>query len=122
MRATGAPLSLVCRTLGVSRAGFYKWQHSSVPTLPRQALRKLRLHTEGKTRLPPGEYDVVVANILSQPLILLEPLLAVSVLVVGCSDELISLGGRRPEAPAGRRFMGAIANCRLAPPCKNNTR
>ena len=27
-------------------------------------------------RLPPGDYDVVVANILSQPLIVLEPLLA----------------------------------------------
>jgi ribosomal protein L11 methyltransferase len=27
-------------------------------------------------RLPPGAYDVVVANILSQPLIVLEPLLA----------------------------------------------
>jgi ribosomal protein L11 methyltransferase len=27
-------------------------------------------------RLPPGSYDVVVANILSQPLIVLEPLLA----------------------------------------------
>lgn len=37
MRAQGAPLSLVCRTLGVSRAGFYKWQRGSVPTPPWQA-------------------------------------------------------------------------------------
>ncbi|PTL36323.1 hypothetical protein CLG94_04605 [Candidatus Methylomirabilis limnetica] len=43
MRAHGAPLSLVCRTLGVSRAGFYKWQHSSAPTPPRQEPRDKRL-------------------------------------------------------------------------------
>jgi putative transposase len=32
MRAEGASLSLLCRTLGVSRAGFYKWQHVTART------------------------------------------------------------------------------------------
>ena len=32
MRAEGASLSLLCRTLGVSRAGFYKWQHGAART------------------------------------------------------------------------------------------
>ena len=36
MRAQGAPLSLLCRTLGVSRAGFYKWQRGSAPARPQQ--------------------------------------------------------------------------------------
>jgi hypothetical protein len=36
MRALGYPLSLLCRTLGVSRAGFYNGQHGSVPTPPQQ--------------------------------------------------------------------------------------
>jgi putative transposase len=36
MRAEGAPLSRVCRVLGLSRAGFYKWQHRSTPTPPRR--------------------------------------------------------------------------------------
>ena len=35
-------------------------------------------------RLPPGDYDVVVANILSQPLIVLEPLLAARTRHGGC--------------------------------------
>ena len=35
-------------------------------------------------RLPPGDYDVVVANILSQPLIVLEPLLAARTRAGGC--------------------------------------
>jgi len=36
MRAQGYPLSLVCRTLGVSRAGFYKGQQGAARTPPRQ--------------------------------------------------------------------------------------
>jgi ribosomal protein L11 methyltransferase len=36
----------------------------------------VRLRAYPPERLPPGAYDVVVANILSQPLIVLEPLLA----------------------------------------------
>ena len=35
MRAKGAPLSLVCRTLGVSRAGFYKGQPGAAHIPPR---------------------------------------------------------------------------------------
>ena len=47
-------------------------------------------------RLPPGDYDVVVANILAQPLIVLEPLLAART----CAGGRVALAGIL-EAQAG---------------------
>ena len=45
-------------------------------TMDNARANEVELRALPPERLPPGDYDVVVANILSQPLIVLEPLLA----------------------------------------------
>ena len=45
-------------------------------TIDNARVNGVSLGVHGPEQLPPGAYDVVVANILSQPLIVLEPLLA----------------------------------------------
>jgi len=45
-------------------------------TMDNARANDVALRAHPPERLPPGDYDVVVANILSQPLIVLEPLLA----------------------------------------------
>ena len=47
-----------------------------VATMDNARANDVALRALPPERLPPGDYDVVVANILSQPLIVLEPLLA----------------------------------------------
>lgn len=47
-----------------------------VTTIDNARANGVRLGAHAPDELPPGAYDVVVANILSQPLIVLEPLLA----------------------------------------------
>ncbi len=47
-----------------------------VTTIDNARVNSVGLRAYAPEHLPPGDYDVVVANILSQPLIVLEPLLA----------------------------------------------
>jgi len=67
-------------------------------------------------RLPPGEYDIVVANILAQPLLVLEPLLAARTRRGGCialagildaqAGEVLEAYGAHFEARVGAREAG----------------
>ena len=62
-------------------------------------------------RLPPGDYDVVVANILAQPLLVLEPLLAARTLRGGRIALAGILDAQAAEVAAayGHHFTTRIA-------------
>jgi len=70
-------LAIAAAKLGAARADGVDVDPQALATAADNArINGVALRTFPPERLPPGTYDVVVANILSQPLIVLEPLLA----------------------------------------------
>ena len=70
-------LAIAAAKLGAARVAAVDVDAQALATTTENARANgIDLRAYPPERLPPGDYDVVVANILSQPLIVLEPLLA----------------------------------------------
>ncbi|HEX9184990.1 MAG TPA: 50S ribosomal protein L11 methyltransferase [Burkholderiales bacterium] len=70
-------LAIAAAKLGAASVDGVDVDPQALATAAENALANgVALHVFPPEQLPPGAYDVVVANILSQPLIVLEPLLA----------------------------------------------
>lgn len=70
-------LAIAAAKLGAARVDAVDVDAQALATTTENARANgIALRAYPPERLPPGDYDVVVANILSQPLIVLEPLLA----------------------------------------------